>query len=100
MIKIDMEESTQRLGLLNLPLYQYEPLKSIVAVRVVVLEAAETFTSILRCSIIQYSRSKYLAKAGNSRHHSAVSCAWGSPDFSRVLICADNNPEEASGFPS
>ena len=40
MIKIDMEESTQRLGLLNLPLYQYEPLKSIDAVRVVVLEAA------------------------------------------------------------
>lgn len=76
--------------------YQYQPLASTNAVRVAALEPAETTQAALRCSIIQYSRTVELARADNSRHYSAVSYAWGAPDFSRVLVCASDDAQSGS----
>jgi hypothetical protein len=42
----------------------------------------------LRCDIIQYSRSEIFSRPErNAHHYTAVSYAWGEPDFSLSLLC-------------
>ncbi|KAJ4419069.1 hypothetical protein N0V82_005192 [Gnomoniopsis sp. IMI 355080] len=65
--------------------YSYEPLISDDSMRVVVLCPAATKDAPLRCSIIQYERSVELGGVDNSRHYSAVSYAWGEPNFTELL---------------
>ncbi|KXH46978.1 HET domain-containing protein [Colletotrichum simmondsii] len=70
----------------SLPSYRYEPLKHPDSTRVLVLQPAVSFKSQLRCSMIQYSRQEQLRSRDTSRNYSAVSYAWGLPDFSVDLV--------------
>ncbi|KAF2731284.1 HET-domain-containing protein, partial [Polyplosphaeria fusca] len=76
----------------TVPGYEYKPLISADAVRVVVLEPAASFESTLRCSLIQYSRSIELGLS-DRQHYSAVSYTWGDEPASRQLLVTSNDLE-------
>ena len=80
-----MRDTTKSLERL-VPLYQYKPLISPDAVRIVALEPAKNFQDHLRCRIIEYSRVGQLADPDDSKFYSAVSYTWGATD--RIcLVC-------------
>ncbi|GAW23883.1 hypothetical protein ANO14919_134600 [Xylariales sp. No.14919] len=59
--------------------FHYEPLGAEDAVRFILLDPATCEEDPLSCSIIQYQRSEQIVD------YSAVSYAWGDPEFSRNL---------------
>jgi Heterokaryon incompatibility protein (HET) len=68
--------------------YKYENLSAPDAVRVLILKPAVTSLEPLRCDIIQYRRSEiFSGPKRNALHYTAISYAWGEPDFSRSLLC-------------
>lgn len=65
--------------------YQYEPLITEDAVRILVLEAADEFESPLRCSIIQRGRDSQ-SRSASGCDYSAVSYTWGDCELSHKLF--------------
>lgn len=65
--------------------YQYEPLITEDAVRILVLEAADEFESPLRCSIIQRGRDSQ-SRSASGCEYSAVSYTWGDCELSHQLF--------------
>lgn len=66
--------------------YEYSPLWTDDAIRVIVLEPAAEPDAPLHCSISQYSRSRQLGALDRTRDYSAVSYTWGPPVFSHPLF--------------
>ncbi|KAI2633748.1 hypothetical protein GGS26DRAFT_590501 [Hypomontagnella submonticulosa] len=83
----------------RVPTYRYEPLLSQHAVRLVILHLAETESNPLGCSIIQLKRYSELVKPGNRQGCSAVSYAWGEPNFSESLMIKESNSNSITYLP-
>ncbi|KAJ4392292.1 hypothetical protein N0V93_005917 [Gnomoniopsis smithogilvyi] len=77
--------------------YVYEPLTSDDSIRVISLHPAATRQAALRCSIVHYERCVELSRADNSRHYSAVSYAWGEPNFTEILTVSPAIDESMKG---
>lgn len=77
----------------NPPEYVYQPLIAEDAVRVLVLEPANTMDAPLRCSIDQYIRSQelYSEEYDEEIHFSAVSYTWGTASASLRLAIANSD---------
>ncbi|KAF5011994.1 hypothetical protein FDECE_1934 [Fusarium decemcellulare] len=72
----------------DLPLYKYEPLSALDAVRVLALCPSTDRAAPLTGDIIQYSRFEEFGKIDASRIYTAVSYVWGeSRTFSHRVIC-------------
>ncbi|KAI0383743.1 heterokaryon incompatibility protein-domain-containing protein [Hypomontagnella monticulosa] len=81
------------------PTYEYEPLISQDAIRILVLHPAEIESDPLKGSIIQIKRYSELVKPGDRQGYCALSYAWGKSKFSRVLILEGSDSNVRSYLP-
>jgi hypothetical protein len=75
---------------LALPLYVYEPLRSVDHIRVLVLRPTAAFNGLLKTDIIQYNRKGiHLTSYTTTPVYEAVSYTWGDPDFTHHITYND-----------
>ena len=76
--------------------YQYEPLVSPDAVRILVLDPAVDTSAPLMGSMVQLRRLKEISKLHGQRSYSAMSYTWGEPNFCEQLIIHSDDELDVS----